>query len=405
MRMNKRLICVLILLTISLNLSSCAGKREMDELGIVGLTGVDWLPDEGKYEIIVQVMVPSKAGGGMGGSIIQSWNVTASGKTMMRASKNLRSKVSKKLVWFHSNLIIIGEQAAKKGLKDIIDFFARNKEIRYNSWVLISQFPIKETIESNPRFESSLPAEITGLIQNNQTDWSESYALNLKDMLIRLADDDFDEVTGRLTNYKPKLPPEGTYQQLDLVKNIPEDLRDVIALSGDAVLKDGKLKGWLDRVESKGYLFVIDEIEGGAIVEYESGKEKFSAEILSSKSDLKPEIKDGKISFKLKVKTDLAITEAVTNLDLTKSEDIKKLQKNLAKEIEGNIKTVLWRAQQDYNADIFGYGNAVYRNDPQKWEEIKEQWDQIFPTVVTDIKVEVTIKRLGMISQPITKPE
>ncbi|WP_018249518.1 Ger(x)C family spore germination protein [Orenia marismortui] len=403
--MNKRLICVLILLTISLNLSSCAGKREMDELGIVGLTGVDWLPDEGKYEIIVQVMVPSKAGGGMGGSIIQSWNVTASGKTMMRASKNLRSKVSKKLVWFHSNLIIIGEQAAKKGLKDIIDFFARNKEIRYNSWVLISQFPIKETIESNPRFESSLPAEITGLIQNNQTDWSESYALNLKDMLIRLADDDFDEVTGRLTNYKPKLPPEGTYQQLDLVKNIPEDLRDVIALSGDAVLKDGKLKGWLDRVESKGYLFVIDEIEGGAIVEYESGKEKFSAEILSSKSDLKPEIKDGKISFKLKVKTDLAITEAVTNLDLTKSEDIKKLQKNLAKEIEGNIKTVLWRAQQDYNADIFGYGNAVYRNDPQKWEEIKEQWDQIFPTVVTDIKVEVTIKRLGMISQPITKPE
>ncbi|WP_134117977.1 Ger(x)C family spore germination protein [Orenia marismortui] len=403
--MNKRLILVLFLLTISLILSSCAGKREMDELGIVGLTGVDWLPDEGKYEIIVQVMVPSKAGGGMGGSIIQSWNVTASGKTMMRASKNLRSKVSKKLVWFHSNLIIIGEQAAKKGLKDIIDFFARNKEIRYNSWVLISQFPIKETIESNPRFESSLPAEITGLIQNNQTDWSESYALNLKDMLIRLANDDFDEVTGRLTNYKPKLPPEGTYQQLDLVKNIPEDLRDVIALSGDAVLKDGKLKGWLDRVESKGYLFVVDEIEGGAIVEYESGKEKFSAEILSSKSDLKPEIKAGKISFKLKVKTDLAITEAVTNLDLTKSEDIKKLQKNLAKEIEGNIKTVLWRAQQDYNADIFGYGNAVYRNNPQKWEEIKDQWDQIFPTIVTDIKVEVTIKRLGMISQPITKPE
>ncbi|SNY16968.1 spore germination protein KC [Orenia metallireducens] len=403
--MSRRFISLFFLLLIVLSLTACAGKREMDELGIVGLTGVDWDPEKEKYELIVQVMVPSKAGGGMGGSSIQSWNATANGRTLMRASKNLRSVVSKKLVWFHSNLIIIGERAAKKGLKDIIDFFARNKEIRYNSWVLISQFPIKETLESNPRFEGSLPAEIAGLIENNQSDWSESYAINLKDMLIRLADDDFDEVTGRLTNYEPKLAPEGTYEQLDLTKNIPEDLREVISLSGDAVLKDGKLVGWLDRVESKGYLFVVGEIEGGAIVEYSNRKEKFSAEILSNKSKLKPEIKDGKIHFKLDIKTDVAITEAITDLDLTKNEDIESLQKNLAKEVETEIKSVLWRAQQDYGADIFGYGNAIYRSYPKKWEEIKDDWDQIFPTVVTDIKVEIIVKRLGMISQPITKPQ
>jgi len=405
MKMSRRFVSLFLLLIMLFSLTACAGKREMDELGIVGLTAVDWDPKDQKYEIIVQVMVPSKAGGGMGGSNIQSWNATAHGRTLMRASKNLRSVVSKKLVWFHNNLIIIGEQAAKRGLKDIMDFFARNKEIRYNSWVLISEFPIKETLEANPRFEGSLPAEIAGLIENNQSDWSESYAINLKDMLIRLADDDFDEITGRITNYKPELTPEGTYEQLDLTKNIPEDLRDVISLSGDAVLKDGKLVGWLDRVESKGYLFIVGEVEGGAIVEYSNRKDKFSAEILSNHSKLKPEIKDGKINFKLEVKTDVAITEAITDLDLTKTEDIEKLQKNLAKEIEKEMETTLWRAQQDYNADIFGYGNAIYRSYPKKWEEIKDDWDQIFPTVTTDIKVKVTVKRLGMISQPITKPE
>ncbi|WP_106231683.1 Ger(x)C family spore germination protein [Orenia metallireducens] len=403
--MNRRSISLLLLLLLVVNLTACAGKREMDELGIVGLTAVDWDPKQQKYEIMVQVIVPSRAGGGMGGSNIQLWNATATGKTLMRASKNLRSRVSKKLVWFHSNLIIIGEQAAKKGLKDIIDFFARNKEIRYNSWVLISEYPIRETLESNPRFEGSLPSEIQGLIENNKTDWSESYSINLKDMLIRLADDDFDEITGRLTNHRPQLAPEGTYEQLDLVKDVPVDLRDVIALSGAAVLKDGKLKGWLDRVESKGYLFIADEIEGGAIVEYSKEKEKFSAEILSNKSKLKPEFKNGKVSFKLEVKTDVAITEAITKLDLTKSEDIELLQKDLAKEVKKYIETTLKTAQQEYNADIFGYGNAIYRSYPKKWEEIKDDWDQIFPTVVTDIKVEIIVKRLGMISQPITKPQ
>jgi spore germination protein KC len=404
--MNRRSISLLLLLLLVVNLTACAGKREMDELGIVGLTAVDWDPKRQKYEIMIQVIVPSRGGGGMGGSgNIQIWNATATGNTLMRASKNLRSRVSKKLVWFHSRLIIIGKQAATKGLKDIIDFFARNKEIRYNSWILISEYPVKETLESNPRFEGSLPAEIEGLIENNQTDWAESYAINLKDMLIRLADDDFDEVTGKLTNHRPQLVPEGTYQQLDLVKNVPIDLRDVVALSGMAVLKDGKFKGWLDRVESKGYLFIVDEIEGGAIAEYVKGKEKFSAEVLSNKSKLKPEFKNGKLSFKLEVKTDVTITEAITELDLTKSEDIKLLQKDLAKQIKKNMEITLKTAQHKYNADIFGYGNAIYRSYPEKWKEIKDDWDKIFPTVVTDIKVEVTIKRLGMISQSITKPQ
>ena len=411
--MNKKLLLI-ILCSLGLILTSCADKVEVEKLGLVNITVVGRDSKTNNYQMGVQIVSPKQTNVGTGGSTQELWTVSASGETLMKATKNLRSRVSKKLAWYHSNLIIIEAEIAKEGLDKIIDFFASNQEIRYNSWILIYDGTADDFLRLSPRFEGSMAQELEGIVQNYK-EWSNTYVLNLKDMLIRLADQDFDEVTGRITDYSTKLSPEGTYQQENLVAPLKEEDKKIIALSSLAVFKDGKLKGYFDRVETRGYLWITGEIKRGTLVitparnkklnnhskDVEFANNKLAADLLKSACQLKPEIKNGEIRFKLNIKTNVQISEKPANFDLTKTKNIKQIEKQIANKIKQEIKASLEKGQQEYGADIYGYGNLLYRKYPQVWEEIKYDWKDIFPTIATDIKIKVTIKRLGMLSNPV----
>lgn len=147
-------------------------------------------------------------------------------------------------------------------MREVIDFFARNREIRYNSWVLVADKEASNLLEVVPRKESALAQEIEGIIENNEADWSKASPIILKDLLIKLALPHYDETIGRLTAHYPQLPPEATYQQEDLVKGLPPEEKRVIAVSGMGVFKKGKLQGWADRRETRGFLWVTDDVAG-----------------------------------------------------------------------------------------------------------------------------------------------
>ncbi|WP_027339592.1 Ger(x)C family spore germination protein [Halonatronum saccharophilum] len=401
--MRAKVILIIMFILVGFLLGGCGEPREVDELGIVTLTAVDWLEQEEKYKIMVQIISPERSPGGLGGGEPDIWNYSATGDTLMQASKNIRTASSQDLAFFHSRLIVIGKTAAQKGLREVVDFFARNREIRYNSWVLVGDKEASNLLEVVPRKEGFLAQEIEGIIENNENDWSKASPIILKDLLIKLALPHYDETIARLTAHYPKLPPEATYQQQDLMEGLPAEEKRVIAISGMGVFKSGKLQGWADRVETRGFLWVTDDVEGGALIDTVGVGEKsmFSAELLDSSSSLEAVIEEGSLYYRLDINAAVQLTEAVTNLDMGDLDNIQKVESYIAKEIEKEVKAVLRLAQIEYGADIFGYGDLVYRNHPREWEELKEDWEEIFPTVTTAINIDVTIERLGMISQPV----
>jgi spore germination protein KC len=54
------------------------------------------------------------------------------------------------------------------------------------------------------------------------------------------------------------------------------------------------------------------------------------------------------------------------------------LEKGTAEEINKEIQGAIAKGYE-YGTDIFGFGIAVYRKYPQKWEEIKDNWSQELP--------------------------
>jgi signal recognition particle subunit SRP54 len=80
----------------------------------------------------------------------------------------------------------------------------------------------------------------------------------------------------------------------------------------------------------------------------------------------------------------------------------KSINNNQAQAIRQDILLSLQKARL-LKADIFGFGDAVYKEYPREWKEIKEEWEDIFPAVEVDIKVQTTLVRPNMVLQSMNK--
>lgn len=54
-------------------------------------------------------------------------------------------------------------------------------------------------------------------------------------------------------------------------------------------------------------------------------------------------------------------------------------------------------AQKQYQSDILGFGQAIYKKYPKEWNtQYKNNWEQEFPQVGVSIHSQVTVRRIGL---------
>lgn len=51
--------------------------------------------------------------------------------------------------------------------------------------------------------------------------------------------------------------------------------------------------------------------------------------------------------------------------------------------------------QENYQADVLGFGEAIHRANPTEWRKIKDDWQTIYPEVEVNVKVNVYTRGLG----------
>ena len=125
--------------------------------------------------------------------------------------------------------------------------------------------------------------------------------------------------------------------------------------------------------------------------------------IINNKTKNDIEIKDDNIVLKTKIKLRGAVGEVVGNIDISKEENLKELEKACSKAAEEGIKSAVTKVQKEFGLDIFGFGLVFHRKYPEEWKNIKENWDEIFSKADFEIEVETDIIRTGLINTPIVK--
>lgn len=375
------------LFMLPLLLTGCWNNRDLTETNIVAGLGLDRTED-GKILLTVQVVEPaaiqsSSSGKGKGGGtqpkpvFVESYE----GDTVFEALRGMLSKVDNKLFASTAQVLILGERLSQEGINEALDFFQRDHEVEYKMDVLVAKgVTPKEILEMETDMDSIPAVYVKGTVKNTV-----SRGTVKKTMLIDLVKDIC--CSGR---------------QL-AIGQITKAGEKEVGTEGTAVFKDGKLVGWLDPAETRGYLFATGKVES-AIVNIPADTGKIAMEIIRSKGKVNVKFENDEpalLTVKVELEANVGEYEAKGTLDSPSS--LHKLEELLGEEVKKEIKVALDRTQKDYSSDIFGFGTQVHKYHPQYWKEAKGQWKDTFSKLPADIKVDAKIRRTGVIKGPIKK--
>ncbi|MCL5290416.1 MAG: Ger(x)C family spore germination protein [Firmicutes bacterium] len=402
-----RILLTLLLLGVIATQQGCWDHREVERLGIVMATGVDLAP-EGRVRVIVQNINPGALGkgmaGGMGGITGTSnkpyLNRSIEGETMFDAIRELSRQTPRQLFFAHNQVILISEKLVReRGVREVMDFFERNPQIRRTTWLLVGKGDMNALMDEPGRLEGSPAQRIFGIISERELS-SQYAAQRLGDFLETMESESTQPYTAVLERIPNKAVTEEHKNRL-AEGHIAEPHQNMI-INGTAVFRRDKMAGWLNSKESRGLLWIRGKVKGG-IIEIPGPEGKggsISLEILRSKTKMKPELRDGSIYMSVSIKEESNLGEATVPLDLTKPEIVKELEDIQNQAIRKEIESALTRAQQDLRVDVFGFGEAVHRQYPRQWKEMKKNWQDLFPAVQVEVEVDSKIRRTGMITKP-----
>jgi len=394
-----KITALLFLVLLTGFLGGCWNRKEITEIAIVLGTGVDWTAD-GRIRLTVQIARPtafvggSEAGAG-GREAPASWVVSAEGKTIEEAERYLAMKAPRDLYWGHSVILVFGEEMAKKGTDIARNFFQRDRQPRETMWMMVAKGEAKDFLETYSALAKT-SAQAAGFLTRMKT----CYAVQLREYAEMLASKGVQPVVTAVEVKEAGVTP-------GLGQETKSPAYKQVELDGVGVFKDDKLIGWLDAYETRGLLWLKGEVMKGVVTVPSPGErdKQVSIVIRRGKTQVVPVYDGEHLRFDVKVKVEGDMVEQQSRENLAKPEKIRALENEVAADIKRRAAIVLEKAQWEYGADIFGFGDAFHRKYKKKWRELKDRWDEEFARAEVDIAVEAHIREIGLQTRRAGTPE
>ena len=371
-------------------LSGCWDRVEINDLAIVTGAAIDQKEND-QIELTIQVFVPKALssgggqGGGGGGSKI-TYTASQTGKNIADALSKIQGKLPRKIFWGQCKVFIFGEELAEKGIQKQMDFLLRHPEPRGRAYVFISEGKAKSILELEPNIERYSAEVLRGIL---------NYRIGLQ-----ITIQDIDEMLTGIAQAASIPYVKIKTQQTSEGKSVK-----YADIDGTAILKKGKMIGTVSEAETRGVLWLRDEIKGYTVsVEIEDKEELVSLNPVSARVDLVPQIKDDKWKMDVDVATEGAIVQNETNIAFVDQKLLEEVEEAYQKSIETRIQDVLQVMQQKLNADLADFSKEFYWKYPKQKKTIEDHWDEIFPEVEVNINIDAYIRREGYINEPGAMP-
>lgn len=386
-RVVKKTVCSALILALLISLTGCFDSRELNTLGYVMGVAIDKGDKEGETELTLQLAkVGNNAQSSASGSKSKDSggdsyvNVTGTGKDINKIIRDIEYKISRRIYMAHNQMIILGEEHAKNGVRNSMDFFARAPEARMMVHVMVAKGNALDILEAEPIFEKIPATELKRMIED------QVITSTVPSVML------FDFINDMLSRSKSPVAP--------LVEIVEEKDGKKARFLGSAVFKDYKMIGQLNHSETRGMLYINNEVETG-IMPVEIGDSRAAVEIMKSKTKVTVECKeDGNIQYNIVVESTVGIGDQYGSDNLASDDNMPLLLEEVEKTTKREIQMAFEKAKE-LGTDIFGFGKLLYRKHPRNWEKIKNQWDKEFRNVQVNIKVKVNPGSNGRIMQPI----
>lgn len=381
----KKIKFLMLLLPIFL-FTGCFNYRELNEIAIASALGLDKTSDG--YIVTIQVMNTKKASEtGTSNDQPKFITFTTTGVTLQDAIRKSILDSSRRIYPNHVQTLIIGEDLAKSGISDVLDMFFRSVEFRKQTSVLIAKDSTAEDV-------LNIVTPLESLNSKNIKD-----GLSVDSKYLGIGDNvSFEDLVGTFIDSNkeivlPSVSITGTKSEGEKIENIETADPSVRLIESSlAIFKDDHLVGFLDNKQSIKLNFVRNKINN-TILTYQCGDNKYlSSEIMSNKTSV--EFLESPLKAQIKINGILNINEITCDIDLEDPGVIDEIEADLEEELKNDVYNTIKYIIEEYNSDVFGFRDFLYKNKTKYYKEIKDDWyDSIFPNM--DIDVDVNLKLTG----------
>jgi Ger(x)C family germination protein len=383
---------ILILCSVISCLTGCFDRRELDTIGIVMGIAIDKAEKEDEQELTLQFVNPAGASesssdssdGGGGGGAKAFINVSNSGKNINQIIRDMQHKISRRIYVPHNQVILFGEELAKKGVRDSLDFFARAPEARMTLNVFVVKGKGSEVLDIEPRFEKLQSTSLSKKLEDQD--------ITSQVPIVT----EFEFVSAMISKTTAAVAP--------LVMILEEGESKRVAIKGSAVFKESVMVGELNEDQTRGMLWVKDKVKTG-ILRLDINEGTVSMEIRKAKGSVTPVLyDDGTMLFKVNIEMTSGIGDQSGAVNFSDPGMNPVLLEEAKKKVREEIQSAVDKSKE-LNADIFGFGEYINRKYPAQWKEMKNKWDELYKNINVEITVSAKSDGSGRIMMPLTPAE
>jgi len=391
MKLKKALSILLILSTILM--TGCWNSREINTLALSACIGID---KEGNgYKVTQQIINPKAIASKRSNNEAPVIIYTESGTDLFEILRRMTTECPRKIYFSHLRMVVFSEEVAREGIQGIVDFLARDHEFRTDFYFIIAKETSANAILNTLSSLESIPGiEMYTSLKSSERVWSPTKAVRITELINNITAEGKNPV---LTGIEITNGDENS-DSIDVLKK--SDGLKKLKYTHLGVLKDDKLVGWLTEDESKGYNYVTGNVKSTVGYIYTDTKDKITVETMESKTKMKAALENGKPVINIDIKVKLDIGNVDGKFDISKEENLEIINRINEERLKKRCEEVVKKVQKDYKTDIFGFGEAIHRQYPKLWKELKDNWDEEFSNLQVNYTVKSEIMRLGQVTKP-----
>lgn len=357
-------------------LNGCTRVNQLHERLIVQGIGVDVIEDG--YEITLHVFDDINTG------IDESEKievVTGKGESVLDAFTNVSLKTGREPLYSQNLILVIGLDAAKAGIENIMDFFIRYYEARPGVSIFIAQSSAKSIMTSKYNEQPITAMKISALAGSG-------------DINAKLLESNVVNVTNNLY---------GNLTDVSIMSIRSENTNDGDNIIADAtaVFRGDKLVGFLDDIHTRGMLLINGDISGGTFSINVDDKTKATLMFNKVKNDFNV-ITEGdnlKIISNIDVTTDLYSLDGSVKTKYT-GEYLKEIENAAKAKLTKECVDTINFAVMTLESDVFNFGKITRLHEPNYFKTIDENWHSIMQKCEYQVNLNVSINKIGQEMNP-----
>ncbi|CDN44331.1 Germination protein, Ger(X)C family [Paenibacillus sp. P22] len=306
---------------------------------------------------------------------------------MPDALARMTVKAARDLYLSHLRILILGEEIARGGISKPLDFISRNRELRTDFFLIVAKnASASEILDMYSPIDPIPSNSLFTKLETSDNTWSATGKVTLD----RLIQDLSKEGKGPALTTIELIGKPQAGEKISSAQNINPAV--VLKYDGMAAFKYDRMAGWMDENDARVLNFIQNSTYMTTLTAPCPGsKGLVSYQVLRSKAKIRSLAPD---EFEVVLHTQQDIADIGCRLDITDPSTLSALTKAADEKLEAMMNKTIRKLQKQLKVDVFGFGDALHRQNPKEWHKIKD-WNREFETAKVKVKSVSTIRRIG----------